>query len=101
MKNKIINNDFYIDIKTILHKARHNSFKAINFFMVDAYWNIGKRIIEEEQKGEKRAEYGAYLLRNLAIFLTTEFGSGFSERELRRMRQFYLFYPIRAQCAPN
>ena len=95
-KNQTINNDFYIDIKTILHKARHNAFKAINFFMVDAYWNIGKRIVDEEQKGEKRAEYGAYLLRDLAQFLTAEFGQGFSEQGLRNMRQFYVLFPIRS-----
>jgi hypothetical protein len=52
-KNNSINNDFYTDIKTILHKARHSAFKAVNFFMVEAYWNIGKRIVDEEQKGEK------------------------------------------------
>jgi len=69
--------------------------------MVDAYWSIGKRIIEEEQKGEKRAGYGSSLLRDLANFLTTGFGSGFSERELRRMRQFYLFYPIRCTLCPE
>ena len=58
MKNEIKNKDFYTDIKNILYQARNNVFKSANFFMVEAYWNIGKRIIEEEQKGEKRAEYG-------------------------------------------
>lgn len=95
-KNEIINKDLYTDIAVILHKARHETFKAVNFFMVDAYWNIGKRIIDEEQNGEKRAEYGAYLLRNLAKLLTTEFGSGFSERSLRNIRHFYITFPIRS-----
>jgi len=90
-KNALINKDLYTDIAAILHKAHHETFKAVNFFMVDAYWNIGKRIIDEEQNGEKRAEYGAYLLRNLAKLLTTEFGSGFSERSLRNMRHFYIY----------
>jgi len=64
--------------------------------MVDAYWSIGKRIVEEEQKGEKRAEYGIYLLRDLAKCLTAEFGPGFSEQGLRNMRQFYVVFPIRS-----
>jgi hypothetical protein len=51
MKNNIMNNKFYIEIKNILDEARHKTFKSTNFFMVDAYWNIGKRIVEEEQKG--------------------------------------------------
>jgi predicted nuclease of restriction endonuclease-like (RecB) superfamily len=96
MKNNIINNKFYIEIKTILDEARYKTFKSINFLMVDAYWHIGKRIVEEEQKGEQRAEYGSYLLRDLAKFLTTEFGPGFSEQSLRNMRQFYLLFPIRS-----
>jgi predicted nuclease of restriction endonuclease-like (RecB) superfamily len=95
MDNQIKRNNFYDDIKTILHEARHQAFKKVNFLMVDAYWHIGKKIIEEEQKGEKRAEYGAYLLRDLADFLTAEFGQGFSERNLRHMRQFYVLFPIR------
>jgi predicted nuclease of restriction endonuclease-like (RecB) superfamily len=95
MDNQIKHNNFYAEIKSILHEARHQAFKKVNFLMVDAYWHIGKRIVEEEQKGEKRAEYGTYLLRDLAKFLTAEFGSGFSERNLRFMRQFYALFPIR------
>ena len=56
MKNEIKNSDFYNDIKNILRIARRKVFKSVNFFMVESYWNIGKRIVEEEQKGEKRAE---------------------------------------------
>lgn len=80
----------------MVNEARHKTFKSINFFMVDAYWSIGKRIVEEEQKGEQRTEYGAYLLRNLSKFLSAEFGQGFSERSLRNIRQFYLCFPIRS-----
>jgi hypothetical protein len=89
------NNDFYNDIKSIIEKARHKSFSAVNFIMVEAYWSIGRRIVEEEQKGEKRAEYGTYLLRDLAKALTADFGQGLSERNLRQMRQLYIFFPIR------
>ena len=59
--------------------------------MVEAYWNVGQMIVEEEQRGQERAEYGAALLKNLSIRLTAEFGARFDERELRRMRQFSLF----------
>lgn len=94
-KQIAVNNNLYLDIKAILEKARHRTFKAVNILMIDAYWNIGRRIVEEEQKGKEKAEYGTYLLRNLAKVLTSEFGQGFSERNLRNMRQFYLFFPIR------
>ena len=63
--------------------------------MVEAYWNVGRMIVEEEQQGKKRAEYGTGLLRNLADRLTVDFGEPFSERNLRHFRQFYLCFPIR------
>jgi len=62
--------------------------------MVEAYWNIGCTIVEEEQRGRKRAEYGRYLLRGLSARLAREFGNSFSERNLRNFRQFYLCFPI-------
>ena len=61
---------------------------------VKMYWNIGKRIFEEEQQGKERADYGTYLLANLAKALEPEYGSGFSKRQLERARQFYRLYPI-------
>ena len=69
--------------------------------MVEAYWNVGRMIVEEEQRGQQRAEYGAALLKNLSIRLTAEFGAGFDERELRRMRQFYSSFPIRGALRPE
>ena len=69
--------------------------------MVDAYWEIGKRIVEEEQQGEKRAGYGKEILKILSKELFTEFGKGFDERELRRIRQFYLTFPIRDTLRPE
>ena len=57
------------------------------------YWNIGKRIFEEEQEGKDRAEYGSYLLKRLALELEPEYGSGFSVRQLEQSRQFYRIYP--------
>jgi hypothetical protein len=67
-------------------------YKAVNFAMVQAYWNIGRLIVEDEQNGEKRAEYGKKVLDDLAKRLTTDFGKGFDSRELRKMRQFYLLF---------
>lgn len=74
--------------------ARQNAFQSINKAMVEAYWLIGKRIVEEEQQGESRAEYGKAVIKNLSEKLTEEFGKGFSARNLEQMRLFYLEYPI-------
>ena len=65
------------------------------------YWELGQRIVEEEQKGELRAHYGSYLLKNLALKLETEYGSGFSLRQLERARQFYRTYPIASALRPQ
>jgi len=90
-----------IDIQKILYTARTKSYAAVNFAMVDAYWHIGKRIVEEEQQGKGRADYGSYLIKDLSKQLTVEFGKGLEERELRRMRQFYQTFPIRDSLSPE
>ena len=90
-----------IDIQKILYTARTKSYAAVNFAMVDAYWQVGRRIVEEEQEGKERADYGAYLIKELSKQLTVEFGKGFEERELRRMRQFYQTFPIRGALRPE
>ena len=79
------NDKFVYEIKLILEKARQRVYSSINREMVDAYWEIGKRIVEEEQQGEKRAGYGKEILKILSKELFTEFGKGFDERELRRI----------------
>ena len=61
MKSDLTSNCFHIEIETSLEQARLKAFSSVNFLMVDAYWHIGKRIVDEEQQGEKRAEYGTYL----------------------------------------
>lgn len=95
MKQKnVITKNFYEDIKQILDKARSAAFRTVNFLMVESYWNIGRLIVEEEQKGKKRAEYGKYLIKELSESLTKDFGKGFSENNLWYMRQFYISFPI-------
>ncbi len=82
--------DFYQTVADILRAARVNAYRAVNFAMVEAYWNVGRMIVEEEQRGRKRADYGASLLKNLSHRLSQEFGKGFTETNLKFFRQFYL-----------
>ncbi|ATA92500.1 DUF1016 domain-containing protein [Capnocytophaga canimorsus] len=84
---------YITEIKNILSQARQRAYTAINSVMVEAYWLIGRRIVEEEQNGENRAEYGKEVLQTLSIALTNEFGKGYSYRTLREIRQFYLTFP--------
>ena len=84
---------YIAEIKQILAHARQKVQVAVNSAMVEAYWQIGKRIVEEEQHGNNRAEYGEAILKNLSIALNAEFGKGFSYANLRNFRQFYLTYP--------
>ena len=88
--------EFYQSVAEVLHNARASAYRAVNFVMVEAYWNIGRMIVEEEQQGKERADYGAFIVRNLSIRLTVEFGKGFAEQSLRNMRQFFLSIPIRS-----
>ena len=85
---------FISEVKKIIEDARNNAVRSVDYCRVQMYWNIGRRIFEEEQLGKERAEYGAYLIKNLAKDLEPEYGSGFSERQLYRARQFYRLYPI-------
>lgn len=89
-----VNNEFILEIRQIINKSRADAVRSVDFSRVQMYWNMGKRIIEEEQQGKERADYGAYLLKNLAKTLEPEYGSGFSLRQLERARQFYRTYPI-------
>ena len=97
----ISNKKFISAIKSIIIEARNTAINAVNSAMVYAYWEVGKRIVEEEQKGLERAEYGKYLLKDLAESLSLDFGKSFDERELRRIRQFYLCFPIRDTVRPE
>ncbi|MFA4888751.1 MAG: PDDEXK nuclease domain-containing protein [Candidatus Omnitrophota bacterium] len=93
VKQGIHSRGIYGRICKIIEKARANIARAINTEMVVAYWHIGREIVEEEQRGKTRADYGEAILRNLSDKLTADFGKGFDESNLRNMRHFYLTYP--------
>ena len=81
------------DVKQIIEKGRAAAYSAVDAMMISTYWNIGKRIVEEEQQGYGRAQYGKELMKQLSKGLENEYGAGFSERYLRSFRQFYLLTP--------
>ena len=92
------------DIRQIIESGRRQAYASVNATMIVTYWNIGKRIVEEEQHGEARAEYGQQLLVMLANNLRADYGDNFSERNLRHYRQFYLYFndlEIWYACVPN
>jgi predicted nuclease of restriction endonuclease-like (RecB) superfamily len=89
---KELNRNFFNDIRQIIEQAKQKAYSAVNFAMVEAYWHIGKRIVEEEQKGKARAEYGKRLVSELSMRLTAEFGKGFSEANIWNFKQFYLTF---------
>ena len=83
----------YQNIRAILEKARSTAYRAVNFAMVQAYREVGRIIVEEEQRGAERAEYGKGLIKELSIRLTKDYGRGFDESNLRNMRLFYQTFP--------
>ena len=85
---------FVDDIRTIINDARSNAVRSVDFCRVQMYWELGRRILEEEQQGKVRADYGSYLIKNLAKAIEPEYGSGFGVRQLEQARQFYRTYPI-------
>ena len=90
----IVRQEFVTDICQIINEARSNAVRSVDFCRVQMYWHLGKRILEEEQQGKARADYGTYLIRNLAKAIEPEYGSGFGVRQLERARLFYRTYPI-------
>ena len=83
---------FYEQIKCILSEARDKVYQTANFAMVEAYWDIGKSIVEQ-QDGYEKAEYGTRLIAELSKQMTIDFGKGFTPTNLKYMRQFYLTFP--------
>ena len=88
-------NNLYAEIRAVLEKARSTAYRAVNFAMIQAYWQIGYLIVEHEQSGKERAEYGKAVLGEISKRLTGEFGKGFDVTNLRKMRQFYLVFSKR------
>lgn len=86
---------FHAEIKSILDRARDKARSAVNAAMVEAYWLVGQRIVEEEQRGKHKAEYGKRLIEDLSRALTADFGKGFSYANLYNCRQFYQTFPDR------
>ncbi len=85
---------FYTDVCFILQQARENAYNSANGIMTYAYWSVGRRIVEQEQYGEKKARYGSYLIKNLSIQLADKFGTGFSfvGRQMRICTETTDFY---------
>ncbi|MDR2813518.1 MAG: PDDEXK nuclease domain-containing protein [Prevotellaceae bacterium] len=89
-----LNSNFVSDVRDIIAASRDVAVRIVDFERALMYWKLGERIFVEEQQGAERAEYGSYLIRNLAVAIEPEFGSGFSYRQMERARQFYRTYPI-------
>ncbi|UWY29922.1 DUF1016 N-terminal domain-containing protein [Flavobacterium sp. TR2] len=84
----------FSEIKEIILQSRQRVFRMANSVLLETYWEIGRVIVEDEQKGKDRADYGKSTLKNLANQLAFEFGKGFDERNLNNMRAFYRAFPI-------
>ena len=89
-----LRSQFVSDIRTIIDGARRQAVRSVDFARVQMYWHMGRRIFEEEQQGKERADYGTYLIKNLAKEIEPEYGSGFGVRQLYRAVSFYKTYPI-------
>ena len=83
---------FVTDVRSIIETGIHEAYQNANTIMVLTYWRVGKRIVEEEQHGEDRAEYGTYMMKHLAVTMSNEYGDAYSLRNLQLMRQFYLSF---------
>ena len=104
LPEKQIDPAFVSEMRQIVQEGRRSAYASVNSAMVTTYWNLGERIVLEEQKDEMRAAYGKQLINQLSQALTAEFGEGFSARALREYRQFYCCFPkpeIWRTCAPN
>jgi hypothetical protein len=88
MANKLQNTSFFKQAIDLLHSARQQIVRQVNLTMVQTYFEIGRMIVEEEQQGKDRAEYGKQLLTELSKALTDEFGKGFSITNIQQMRNF-------------
>lgn len=84
---------FYKDVRDILENARSNAYVVANDIMTYAYWNVGKRIVEQELRGSAKAKYGSYIIKRLAQELSDQYGTGFSIANIKNCRQLYVTFP--------
>ena len=82
--------DFISDLKQIVRQARGRAYASINYAQVASNWLLGQRIVEEEQAGKTRAEYGKHIIESASKALTEEFGKGYSVTNLKSFRKFYI-----------
>jgi predicted nuclease of restriction endonuclease-like (RecB) superfamily len=99
MNKSMINTHLLNQIRDVLTKNRHQLQQTVNHAMVQTYWQIGQLIVEEEQQGQERADYGTKQLKQISQQLTQEFGKGFSTRNLHNMRSFYLVFSIKCEVS--
>ena len=91
---EISEDSLFQSVKEIIRQSREKVFRIANSTLLLTYWQIGKLIVEDEQQGKERTEYGKYTLKNLSQKLTLEFGKGFDYTNLSNMRKFYMTFPI-------
>ena len=91
-KIKLIQNSLYNQAVELIEEAKSNIVRSIHNNMVKTYYDIGRMIVEEEQKGKERAEYGKSLMKNLSQKLQQKYKKGYSQRNIEQMRQFFLVY---------
>ncbi len=89
-----LRNSFIGEVKKLIEDARVKAIRSVDHIRVRMYWELGKKIVEEERKGNLKIEYGKFLIKTLSIALTKEYGSGFSTRRLYLYCQFFRLYPI-------
>lgn len=100
--NDIMNNSGVInDIRKIIEQGRYQAYSAAGQVAITTYWNIGKRIVEEEQQGEERAKYGTHLIAELAEKLMPIFGNNYNKRNLQHYRKFYIQFPDFEKCTSS
>jgi hypothetical protein len=94
MMDMELRNGFIQEVKGIIDNSREKAIRSVDHFRVRMYWELGRKIVEEEQQGKERAKYGTYLLKTLSKKLISFYGEAFSKRQLERYRQFYMIFPI-------
>ena len=92
-KDMALTDNFVNDVRSVIEQGRQQAYAAVSLMGIATFWNVGRRIVEEEQKGEKRATYGVRLIKNLANELIPVYGNSYSKRNLDYYKKFYLLFP--------